>query len=374
MRAIPSSSQTNVRNIVDTSLQLGVNHFETARHYGTGDIQLGEALKRHGRDSFIVQMIVDPAGKKSDFVGNFMASLKALKLSYVDLFTFHGINNACLYGWLTKQDGGLDWADELKAKGYCRSIGFSTHGPCDLICRCIKTNRMDYVLLRWSFLDNSNREALVAAKVHDVGVSIISPNSQGGRLHNPPQKLVECCEPLHPMALNTLHCLMHHGIHALSIGVSSPGDFEFHIDTLKQRYGEYRVVQQVMNRIVSHINRVMGDRWYEDWDKGIPEWHELPGGINVKEILRLWTCAKCFDMYEYARSRYNLLEQGGHWHPGNTARQHELLSDSSEALFAGSSYGCSIPRMLEEAHQALDGPPVLRQSQTNLCLGTHHPD
>jgi len=52
---VTAASQRNLESTVDRALALGINHFETARGYGTSEAQLGQALARHPRQSFILQ-------------------------------------------------------------------------------------------------------------------------------------------------------------------------------------------------------------------------------------------------------------------------------------------------------------------------------
>ncbi|MEB3163691.1 MAG: aldo/keto reductase, partial [Prochlorothrix sp.] len=41
---IPAANQRNVEAIIRRSLELGINHIETARAYGTSEVQLGQIL------------------------------------------------------------------------------------------------------------------------------------------------------------------------------------------------------------------------------------------------------------------------------------------------------------------------------------------
>ena len=52
--------QANFEKIVDRSMKLGINHFETARGYGTSEVQYGEALKKYPRESYVLQTKVVP--------------------------------------------------------------------------------------------------------------------------------------------------------------------------------------------------------------------------------------------------------------------------------------------------------------------------
>ncbi|HEY9837440.1 MAG TPA: aldo/keto reductase, partial [Vampirovibrionales bacterium] len=57
---IPTNNQENVEAIIRRSLEVGINHIETARGYGTSEIQLGEVLPKLPREKLIVQTKVGP--------------------------------------------------------------------------------------------------------------------------------------------------------------------------------------------------------------------------------------------------------------------------------------------------------------------------
>ncbi len=52
---IPRANQENLEACIHRALELGINHIETARGYGTSEMQLGEVLPKLPRDKMIVQ-------------------------------------------------------------------------------------------------------------------------------------------------------------------------------------------------------------------------------------------------------------------------------------------------------------------------------
>ncbi|CAM9350697.1 unnamed protein product, partial [Hapterophycus canaliculatus] len=63
------------------SLELGINHFETAQMYGTSEIQFGNALKKHERSSFILQSKAAPKADANEFRAGLELSMKKLQVN-----------------------------------------------------------------------------------------------------------------------------------------------------------------------------------------------------------------------------------------------------------------------------------------------------
>src|SRR5437016_12755537 len=84
---IPRANQENLEATIHRALELGINHIETARGYGTSEMQLGNVLPTLPRDKIIVQTKVVPMQKPADFLKTFDQSMKYLKLDHVDLLS-----------------------------------------------------------------------------------------------------------------------------------------------------------------------------------------------------------------------------------------------------------------------------------------------
>ena len=358
---IPRKNQENLEATIRRSLEVGINHIETARGYGTSEVQLGKILPKFPRDRLIVQTKVSPSPDSKEFRMTLKQSLQNLQLDYIDLLGIHGINTPELLEYAVRPGGCLDEARTLQQQGRIRHIGFSTHGPTHMIVDAINTGQFDYVNLHWYYINQANWPAIAAATRQDMGVFIISPTDKGGHLYNPPQKLVELCQPLSPIVFNDLFCLSHPQVHTLSLGAACPSDFDEHLKVIPLLNQE-ALLPPILQRLEQAAIDALGQDWFRTWKVGLPGPDKTPGNINIPIILWLHNLLEAFDMQEYAEARYNLLGNGGHWFPGNKA--DKLADVDIRAAIAQSPHADKIPLLLANTHERLKGKEVQRLSSS----------
>lgn len=361
--AIPSDSQRNLETTIRRSVEVGICHIETARGYGSSEVQLGQILPQLPREQLIVQTKVSPKPDAQQFQDAVEQSLRNLRLDFIDLLGLHGINTAEILADALRPGGCLEVAQKLQAQGKVRFIGFSTHAPTDVIIQTIQTGQFDYVNLHWYYIKQENWAAIAAATTEDMGVFIISPSDKGGKLYDPPQKLVDLCAPLSPMAFNDLFCLSHSQVHTLSIGAARPSDFDEHLKALEWLDRADEVLPSILQRLEASAIAALGEDWYKTWSVGLPSYAQTPGQVNIPAILWLWNLATAYDMVEFAQARYNLLGSGGHWFPGQSAAGVD--PGALEPYLVHSPHRMVIPARLQEAHQWLGGQSVQRLSQSS---------
>lgn len=357
---ITEEGQANLAATLQRAVENGITHVETARGYGTSELQIGRALRNLPRRKIILQTKLPPTETGEEYEQIFEESLQRLGVEKVELLSVHGINDdACLCRTL-RPGGPIDVLEKLRRQGRIDHIGFSTHGPTRVILDAIRTGRFDYVNLHWYWIFQENFPAVLEARHHDMGVFIISPNDKGGKLYAPSEKLVELTQPLGPMVWNDLFCLGHQQVHTLSIGASCPEDFDTHLEAvdLMDQPDTRETVAKICVRVGQAMLDAHGADWLDTWHIGLPEWQDTPGDVNIRVIVWLWNLVTGLELEEYARGRYNLLGNGGHWFPGAKAEDMDI-SAIRESL-SNSPHADRIIEVLQETHELLGGEEVKR--------------
>lgn len=360
---IPDDGQRNLEATIRRSVEVGVNHIETARGYGSSELQLGYVLPTIPREKLIVQTKVAPFADAKEFVATFDKSMSLLRLGHVDLLSLHGINTPELLEWSVRPGGCLEAARKLQKQGRCKWVGFSTHASTQVILDTIRTEAFggfDYVNLHWFYFYQRNWAAIEAATKRDMGVFVISPNDKGGKLYAPPAKLVELCRPLEPMRFNALFCLSRPQVHTLSVGPSKASDLDIHSRSAADVDQAEKLTAPIAKRLEAAYAAAIEPELRDPFALDLPDWSQTPGNINLQLILWLRNLAVAFDMVEYGQMRYNLLGNGGHWFPGQTA---EKLADVDlTPAMKSCPQRQQVLAALRQAHEMLKGDPRKRLS------------
>ncbi len=341
---VPAKMIDECRDAVRRALELGLNHIETAYGYGRSERCLGIVLNQElgvPRDQYFFMTKSTP--KDGEAVKRLIdEQLRRTKLSYFDLYAYHGLNHPHELRRSTKKGGALETLKSYQEQGVIGALGFSTHADFRTIVGAISTDLFDFVNLHYYYFFQRNWGAIQLALAHDMGVFIISPNDKGGQLFNAPPKLRQLTAPLTPIQFNARFCLRSPLVHTLSFGMHRPEHFE-------EMRGVLPVSVPLTLEEQAILSRLDGERKVDPWSDY--EGHELtddPSGINIPEVLRFRRMLKCYDMLEFGRYRYNMFEEGNLWLGGAFATEENLAKLDMSRV----PEGIPLKEMLREAHRA----------------------
>ena len=329
---ISRKEQNKVENILNLANKFGFNHIETAKYYGTSEIQLGMGFKSMKIRPKIIQTKIPPNRDPKLFEAELLKSFEKLQVKKIDLLSIHGINTPEHLHQAVRDGGCIDILKKFQKENLIGYIGFSTHGESSLIEKAISTNFFDYINLHWYFINQTNSKVIELAHKYDLGVFIISPTDKGGHLHTPSTKMLELCSPLHPIVFNDLFCLRNKNVHTISVGIAKEQDFNLHLEAVSLLSESDHYIPKILNRLQEESINSLGIEWYKSWDKNLPNWQNTPGGINIPVLLWLANLIDSFDLEEFAKSRYQLLGNGSHWFPGNNANLLDVDVCESQLL------------------------------------------
>ncbi len=329
---ISYDEQKKVENILILANKYGLSHIETAKYYGTSEIQLGLGFRNINQIPRILQTKIPPNSDPRIFESDLLTSFEQLQVKKIDLLAIHGINTPEHLHHAVKDGGCINILRNFQKENLIGNIGFSTHGDASLIEKAIATNLFDYVNLHWYFINQTNSKVIDLARMYDLGVFIISPTDKGGYLHTPSTKIMELCSPLHPIVFNDLFCLSNKNVHTISIGVAKETDFDLHLEAVSLLSESHQYIPKISNRLRQESIDILGFEWYQSWNKNLPSWKETPGEINIPVLLWLSNLIDSLDLEDFARARYQLLGNGSHWFPGNNANLLDVEVSESQLL------------------------------------------
>ena len=166
--------QKDVEQIVQASVDLGINYFDTAEVYNEGrsEISLGQAIQGIPRDRLIIGTKVSPSNCYPDVLAKHCEdSLKRLQTDYLDLYMIHWpIHPHSLRHYTDNEQiinnppsilEAYDTLRKLKQQGKIRQFGVSNFGsprldelpdlsevavnqlPYNLLCRAVEYDALD---------------------------------------------------------------------------------------------------------------------------------------------------------------------------------------------------------------------------------------
>ena len=124
--SLAAVNQFEADRALDTLLEFGINHIDTAPKYGDAELRVGAWMKRYREQFFLATKTNERTYK--DAKEQFQRSLDRLQVDHVDLLQFHNLTDIVEREIIMRPGGALDFLIEAKEKGLTRFIGITGHG------------------------------------------------------------------------------------------------------------------------------------------------------------------------------------------------------------------------------------------------------
>ena len=354
MRAVEST--TKMYEIIKLAHIAGINHLETSPSYGRAESFIGDALdkldqlEKISKKNWVITNKVLPKGNFQELKEKFFDSLIKLNVKRINNLAIHGLNLSEHLDWVLKGEGRrfINW---LLSENLIDQIGFSSHGDFQLINSAINSNIFNFCSLHLHLFDQSKIPLARKALRKNMGVMAISPADKGGKLHSPSNILKEASLPYHPLEI-AYRYLLSEGITTLTLGASKPNDFDLPIKLANATQKLSKLEIDAITNIEAESNKRLGITKCEQCRACLP----CPSEVPIPEILRLRNMYIGNGQEEFAKERYNLIGQAGHWwetkNANNCMNCNFCVPKCPNKL--------DIPNLLKETHQLLLDKPKRR--------------
>jgi predicted aldo/keto reductase-like oxidoreductase len=354
MRALESPGAMEA--VVAKAGAIGINHLETAPAYGPAETYLGAALASLARDQpelradLVITSKLLPTSDGAAAWSQLNASLQQLGINRLDNLALHGLNTEEHLRWAL-EGPGADLCARALGEGLVGQVGFSSHGSNNLIARALESGRFRFCSLHLHLFDPSRLPLAQQALEAGLGVMAISPADKGGRLQDPPPQLVEDCAPWAPLAL-AYRFLLSQGVTTLTVGATVPSDLDLAAALACAHQPLSQDEHQVLERLQARSKERLGKEWCGQCQACLP----CPQEVPIPSLLRLRQLAIAHGMEAFARERYGLIGQAGHWWEQVDGRACERCG----ACLPRCPHQLPIPSLLEDGHRRLAAPPRRR--------------
>ena len=169
--------------LVNESIELGVNFFDTAPNYGhgTSELRLGKALKKYDRDKIVVNTKFGHTDSgETNYNSNYIrksleGSLKRLQLDYVDSLIIHSPPFEYLDG---NKNDHYEILEKLKEEGKIKAYGASLDSYKEMKL-FMQTTNCEVIEAFFNILHQDAARAFDLAKEKNVGIIVKIPLDSG---------------------------------------------------------------------------------------------------------------------------------------------------------------------------------------------------
>ena len=199
--------EARTAEIVDRAIKGGINYFDTAWGYHSGNSELvaGKLLSKYPRESYYLASkfpgySLSNMGKTEEI---FEKQLEKCRTEYFDFYLFHNVCEMNIDYYLNDgKYGTYSYLIKQKKNGRIKHLGFSAHGDLDVLKRFLDAygKDMEFCQLQLNYLDFKFQNAekkVELVKNYGIPVWVMEP-LRGGKLCNMPEYYKNKLKELRP--------------------------------------------------------------------------------------------------------------------------------------------------------------------------------
>ncbi|MDR1505680.1 MAG: aldo/keto reductase [Treponema sp.] len=171
--------------IIMTSLDYGVNYFDTAWMYPGSEETLGKVLEKNrvrGKAFIASKLPIVLVKKTEDFDRFFREELLRLKTDHIDYYLMHMLTDAA--SWKHLAGLGIEsWIADRKKAGEIRQAGFSFHGSGEEFSKILDLYPWEFCQIQYNYSDENFQAGVRGLKKAAAAMPVIIMEPLlGGRL------------------------------------------------------------------------------------------------------------------------------------------------------------------------------------------------
>lgn len=125
--ALWQATQAEADVAINLAVQHGVNHFDVSPTYGQAEVRLGPWLEKYRKGIFLACKTRERSKTKA--WEEIKRSLETLRVDYLDLYQFHGVDDLETLYVVLGPEGALEAVLEARQQGLIRYVGITGHRP-----------------------------------------------------------------------------------------------------------------------------------------------------------------------------------------------------------------------------------------------------
>lgn len=156
--ALSRVTQFEADKAVETIMNYGVNHVDTAASYGEAELRLGPSIAKYRSKFFLASKTGDRTYQAAK--DSIQHSLERLRTDHLDLIQLHGVIEDSELETALGKGGALEAAIEARRQGLVRFIGITSHSLHAPIIHQKALARFDFdsILFPWNYQLSQNTE------------------------------------------------------------------------------------------------------------------------------------------------------------------------------------------------------------------------